>query len=205
MRIMPHNRQKRKKKQTIEFAKGGVKVKIASLIFLSIRIFLKRETFMKKTRSLPRILNALVAIAALVAFFCNFAPTFSTDYHSSVHGNLFNSIYAYGLCEGYNIVTPLVIAMSTLSLLLIMSIVGFILGDKHHKLIALIEIVLAIATGVLYLLTWNFFSSANGVDLASTGETGLGAGPICVSVFSFVAAFLSFLIIAMGKKKVTVD
>ncbi len=32
MRIMPHNRRKRKKKQTIEFAKGSVKVKIASLI-----------------------------------------------------------------------------------------------------------------------------------------------------------------------------
>ncbi len=160
---------------------------------------------MKKSHSLPRILCALAFVCALVAFFCNFAPAFSEGSYGSTRGNLFNVIYGM---EGGNfryVVIPLVIAMCLLSLLVIVSVVGFALGEKAHKIIGGCIFLLGVATGVLYLLSIQFYISTNGIDPdASLPIEGLGAGSICVAVFAFASAFIGFLIVMFGKKKVAV-
>ncbi len=157
---------------------------------------------MKKSRSLPRILCTLAFVCALVAFFCNFAPAFNEGSYGTTYGNLFNVIYGMEQGSYRNIVVPLVIAMSLLSLLVIVSAVGFALGEKAHKIIGGCIFLLGVATGVLYLLAVKFFVATNNPPSALID--GLGAGSICVAVFAFVSAFIGFLIVMFGKKKVAV-
>ena len=176
------------------------RVKYLRYPLLKKRIW-KRESPMKKTRSLTRILNFLAFIAAVVSFFCNFAPSFSADGYYD-RGNCFQAIYAQ---EGGNfrtVVIPLVIAMVLVGLLMIVTLIGTIFGEKGSKIIGLTELVLGVAGGVMYLLAGTFYVSANGI---TNLEVALGPGPICVSVFAFLAALLGLISIAFGKKKIAVE
>ena len=156
---------------------------------------------MKKTRSLTRILNFLAFIAATVSFFCNFAPSFSDDSYY-VRGNCFQAIYAMEGGDFRNVVVPLVIAMVLVGLLMLVTSMGTFFGEKGSKITGLVELVLGAIGGVLYLFASTFYVSANGI---TNLEVALGPGPICVSVFAFIAAALGLISIAFGKKKISVE
>ncbi len=156
---------------------------------------------MKKTRSLTRILNFLAFIAATVSFFCNFAPSFSDDSYY-VRGNCFQAIYAMEGGDFRNVVVPLVIAMVLVGLLMLVTLMGTFFGEKGSKITGLVELVLGTIGGVLYLFASTFYVSANGI---TNLEVALGPGPICVSVFAFIAAALGLISIAFGKKKISVE
>ncbi|HBB05332.1 MAG TPA: hypothetical protein DCZ41_01900 [Firmicutes bacterium] len=156
---------------------------------------------MKKTRSLTRILNFLAFIAATVSFFCNFAPSFSDDSYY-VRGNCFQAIYAMEGGDFRNVVVPLVIAMVLVGLLMLVTLMGTFFGEKGSKITGLVELVLGAIGGVLYLFASTFYVSANGI---TNLEVALGPGPICVSVFAFIAAALGLISIAFGKKKISVE
>jgi len=156
---------------------------------------------MKKTRSLPRILSFVAFIFSAVAFFCNFASAFDEDEGAS-RGNLFNAIYGMEGGDFRNLVVPLIIAMCLLSLLVIVSVAGVILGDTGYRIVGASELLFGLGSGVMYLLTPTFYMNANGLtSLNQTGDTGLGAGPICVAVFAFLAAAIGFITIFFGNRK----
>lgn len=141
----------------------------------------------------------MMAICFLVAVFCGFASAFDGDSGNS-RGTLYTAMF--GLEDGVNrnIVVPLMVAFIVLCLLFFVALAGFILGDKYGKIIGVICLIGGIAVGVMFLLTMNFYSLANDVNLTRTDETSLGAGPICVSVFSFLAAFFGGLDLLASKK-----
>lgn len=160
---------------------------------------------MKKTRSLPRILSGLSFVFAMVAFFCNFAPSIVEDDGMCARGNLFTAIFAMEGGENRFVVVPLTIAIVLLGILVLTALMGIVFGDKAHKIVGLAELVLGIGVGVLYLLAKTFYVSTNGIPDYNAANLALGAGPICVSIFAFASAFMGFLIIALGKRKVSVE
>jgi len=155
---------------------------------------------MRKTRSVPRILAALMAICFFVAVFCGFASAFDGDSGNS-RGTLYTAMF--GLEDGLNrnIVVPLMVAFIFLCLFVFVALAGFILGDKYSKIIGALCLIGGVTIGVMFLLTMNFYIAANEVDLTRTDETSLGAGPICVAVFSFIAAFFGGLDLLVSKKQ----
>lgn len=154
-----------------------------------------------KKKSNTRVFSVLVALSAFVAIMCMFADIFSEKV-GSPEGNIFVAMFGMHNSD-YQVVWPLVISFCLLMLLVLTGFMGFMLGDAGKKIIPLIEIVLGIAAGVLFFFAIRFFYNANagycsGFDtyehfLNAHAEITLGAGSICVIVFSFFAAGLALL------------
>ena len=92
-----------------------------------------------------------------------------------------------------------------LIVLTIVGLTGFILADSGKKVIPLIELVLGAGVGISFFFVINFFISSNGFNpeifYAAHSEISLGAGSICVIVFSFIAAALALLNLVADSKK----
>ncbi len=147
---------------------------------------------MKKNQT-TRILSLIGALGGAIAFFCLFAAAF-TEEVINVRGNLFNIMFP-GTNSGYEIVIPLVVAMSVLCLAFLSSLVAAFLNEKAKRILSIVNAVLYVAVAVSFLFTTDFYLLANpGVYLQETGNTSIGAGPICVAVFSFLAAACSLAI-----------
>lgn len=144
---------------------------------------------MKKNQT-TRILSLIGALGGAIAFFCLFAAAF-TEEQISVRGNLFAIMFPSAR-SGYAIVVPLVIAMAVLCLAFVSSLVAAFLNEKAKRILSIVNAVLYVAVAVAFLFTTDFYLLANqgvvDIYLQQTGKTSIGAGPICVAVFSFLAA-----------------
>ena len=147
-----------------------------------------------KNNQTNRILSLLGALSAFVAFFCLFAAAF-TEEVISVRGNLFQVMFPTS-SSGYNLVYPLIGGMVLIILAFLVGLIFAFLKEKEQKIGSIINMVFFLAAGILFLLTTNFYLLANpGIDLAATGETSMGAGPICVAIFCFIGAILNGVIL----------
>ena len=156
-----------------------------------------------KKKSNTKVFSLLVAIASFVAIMCMFANIFSEKVDSG-EGSIFVAMFGMHNSNCY-VVWPIVAGFVALIVLTLVGFVGFILGDSGKKVIPLIELVLSVGVGVLFFFTINFFISSNGFDpevfYAAHSEIALGAGTICVIVFSFIAAALALLNLVVDSKK----
>lgn len=148
-----------------------------------------------KKKSNTRVFSILAAASAFVAIMCMFANIFAEKVDSG-EGNIFVAMFGMHNSE-CNVVWPIVGGFVALIILVLVGLVGFILGDSGKKVIPFIEIVLGIAIGVLFFFVIDFYIAASGDDVsnfyAAHPEISLGAGTICVIVFSFLSAALGFL------------
>ena len=154
---------------------------------------------MKTVKSPTRITSVFAFIFAFVAMMCMFADAFAGE-SGCARGNVYSVMFA--LQDGYNVVWPLIIGFVCVCLVLLAAIGGFIIGEAAGKSIALAEIVLGVGAAVLFIFSILFYTSANPtVDMASTADSGLGAGSICVIVFSFLAAGFGAIDLLVHSKK----
>ena len=154
---------------------------------------------MKTVKSPTRITSVFAFIFSFVAMMCMFADAFAGE-SGCARGNVYSVMFA--LQDGYNVVWPLIIGFICVCLVLLAAIGGFIIGEASGKTIALAEIVLGVAAGILFIFATLFYTSANpAVDMASTADSGLGAGSICVIVFSFLAAAFGAIDLLVHSKK----
>lgn len=150
-----------------------------------------------KKKSNTRVFSILVALSAFVAIMCMFANIFSEKVDSA-EGNIFVAMFGMHSTD-HQVVWPIVIGFVALIVLVLIGLLGFILGDSGKKFIPFIEIVLGIGVGVLFFFVIDFYMSANGFDLRAYPEITLGAGTICIIVFSFLSAALGVLNIFVDK------
>lgn len=154
---------------------------------------------MKTVKSPTRITSVFAVIFSFVAMMCMFADAFAGE-SGCARGNVYSVMFA--LQDGYNVVWPLIIGFVCVCLVLLAGLGGFIIGEAAGKSIALAEIVLGVAAGILFIFAAMFYTSANpSVDMASTADSGLGAGSICVIVFSFIAAAFGAIDLLVHSKK----
>ena len=154
---------------------------------------------MKTVKSPTRITSVFAFIFSFVAMMCMFADAFAGE-SGCARGNVYSVMFA--LQDGYNVVWPLIIGFVCVCLVILAAIGGFIIGEAAGKSIALAEIVLGVAAAVLFIFSTMFYTSANPtVDMASTADSGLGAGSICVIVFSFLAAGFGAIDLLVHSKK----
>lgn len=169
-----------------------------------ILLAIETEKHMKKNYA-SKIVSAFVAIFVSVAIFCMFAAGFN-EAMQSVRGDVFTIMFGTisSTGDGYNVVWPLVIGFVLLLLAFVVAIVGLFLGEDAGKIVAVCEALLTAGAGILFLFAIQFYISANAgkiSDLDLTGKTYLGAGSICVSVFSFLATATSLIgLLVMNKK-----
>lgn len=156
-----------------------------------------------KKKSNTRVFSILVAISAFVAIMCMFANIFSEKVDSG-EGNIFVAMFGMHNSNCY-VVWPIVAGFVGLILLTIVGLIGFVLADSGKKIIPVIELVLGVGTGVLFFFVIDFFIAGNGLDpntfYAAHSEISLGAGTICVIVFSFLSAGLALLNLIVDSKK----
>ena len=152
-----------------------------------------------KKKSNTKVFSLLVAIAAFVAIMCMFANIFSEKVDSG-EGNIFVAMFGMHN-SSYNVVWPIVGGFVALIVLTLVGLTGFILADSGKKVIPLIELVLGAGVGISFFFVINFFISSNGFNPAAHSEISLGAGSICVIVFSFIAAALALLNLVADSKK----
>lgn len=156
-----------------------------------------------KKKSNTKVFSLLVAIAAFVAIMCMFANIFSEKVDSG-EGSIFVAMFGMHN-SSYNVVWPIVGGFVALIVLTLVGLTGFILADSGKKVIPLIELVLAAGVGISFFFVINFFISSNGFNpeifYAAHSEISLGAGSICVIVFSFIAAALALLNLVADSKK----
>lgn len=152
-----------------------------------------------KKKSNTKVFSLLVAIAAFVAIMCMFANIFSEKVDSG-EGNIFVAMFGMHN-SSYNVVWPIVGGFVALIVLTLVGLTGFILADSGKKVIPLIELVLGAGVGISFFFVINFFISSNGFIYAAHSEISLGAGSICVTVFSFIAAALALLNLVADSKK----
>ena len=151
-----------------------------------------------KRRSVTRIISVFVLIFAFVAMMCMFANAFDGE-AGCARGNVWSVVF--GLQEGYNPVWPLIIGFVGVALLIVAAAAGILIGEAGGKTLAFSEIGIGAIVGILFLLSIIFYSGANpNVDMASTADNALGAGTICVSVFSFLVAGLGVIDLLVHKK-----
>lgn len=154
-----------------------------------------------KKKSNTKVFSLLVAIAAFVAIMCMFADIF-TEKGGSPEGSIFVAMFGMHN-SSYSVVWPIVGGFVALIVLTLVGLAGFILADSGKKVIPLIELVLGVGVGVLFFFTINLFASCNNFKdfYAAHSEIALGAGTICVIVFSFIAAALALLNLVADSKK----
>ena len=156
-----------------------------------------------KKKSNTKVFSLLVAIAAFVAIMCMFANIFSEKVDSG-EGGIFVAMFGMHN-SSYNVVWPIVGGFVALIVLTLVGLTGFILADSGKKVIPLIELVLGAGVGISFFFVINFFISSNGFNpeifYAAHSEISLGAGSICVIVFSFIAAALALLNLVADSKK----
>lgn len=156
-----------------------------------------------KKKSNTRVFSLLAALSAFVAIMCMFANIFDEKVDSG-EGNIFVAMFGMHYTD-QNVVWPLVIGFVVLMVLVLVGFAGFVLGDAGKKFIPFIEIVLGLGVGILFFFVIDFFVSANGLDkdvfTKAHAEIGLGAGSICVIVFSFISAALGLLNLFVERKK----
>jgi len=154
---------------------------------------------MKKTRSATRIISVFVLIFAFVAMMCMFADAFDGE-SGSPRGNVYSVMFA--LQDGYNLVWPLIIGFIGVCLLILAALTGLVIGELSGKTLAFSEIGIGAIVCILFLFSMVFYAGANPiVDMASTADNSLGAGTICVSVFSFICAALGVVDLLVHKQK----
>ena len=155
-----------------------------------------------KKKSNTRVFSILVAISAFVAIMCMFANIFSEKVDSG-EGSLFVAMFGMHNSNCY-VVWPIVAGFVGLIVLTIVGLVGFVLADSGKKIIPVMELILGVAVGVLFFFVIDFFISSNGLDAnvfyQAHSEISLGAGTICVIVFSFLSAALALLNIVVDSK-----
>lgn len=156
-----------------------------------------------KKKSNTRVFSILVALAAFVAIMCMFADIFDEEINSG-EGNIFVAMFGMHY-TGQAVVWPIVIGFVLLIALVLVGFAGFILADAGKKFIPFIEIILGLGVGILFFFVVDFYFSANDEISADRIQKaypgiGLGAGSICVIVFSFLAAALGLLNVLTDKK-----
>lgn len=155
-----------------------------------------------KKKSNTRVFSILVALAAFVAIMCMFADIFDEEVNSG-EGNIFVAMFGMHYTDQV-VVWPIVIGFVLLIALVLVGLAGFILADAGKKFIPFIEIILGLGVGILFFFVVDFYFSANGISADQIQKAypsiGLGAGSICVIVFSFLAAALGLLNVLTDKK-----
>ena len=151
-----------------------------------------------KKRSNTRVFSVLVAIAAFVAIMCMFADLLSEEVASG-EGNVFVAMFGmHG--ESYRVIWPLVGGFVALIVLVGVAAFGFLAGDKAKKIIPLVEFVLGLAVGIFFFFAADIYVNINGLDALRNFGVTLGAGSICVIVFSFLAAAIGALNFFVDRK-----
>ncbi len=144
-----------------------------------------------KKNTINKTIGLFIALFTMIAIFVMFAPAFDSSSYSSVTGNVFQAMFGM-MYDTYPVVWPLVLGFVALCLAFIISFGALALDGKRVKLLYLIELVLLIGAGVIFLFSVKFYDAAHAPEtLASLSEDGLGAGTICVVVFSFISAAIS--------------
>jgi|LAHS01.1.fsa_nt_gb hypothetical protein len=146
-----------------------------------------------KTNQTSKIIAGLIALFTMVGFFTMFAPAFASSPSASVNGNIF--AVTFGNSDRNIPVIPLfIVAFSLLIAAFLFSFGGFILSKKNAILLYGIEFVFTLAVGVIFLFGVQIFDGVHGANtLENLNEAGLGAGSICVIVFSFISAALALI------------
>ncbi len=152
-----------------------------------------------------RVVSAFVAVFVTVAIFVMYAPAFNEDVQS-VRGDVFTVMFGTSVAggNGYSTVWPLVIGFVLLLLAFFVALAGLGIGRSGAKIVTATETLLTLAAGILFLFAIPFYSAANAAkfsDLNLTGTTSLGAGTICVVVFSFLAAATGLLGFFLASRK----
>jgi amino acid transporter len=146
-----------------------------------------------KTNQSSKIVAGLIALFTLIAFFTMFAPAFASSAFQSANGNIF--AVTFGNSDKNLPLIPLfVVAFALLITSFILSFGGLVLTSKSAMLLYVVEFVLTLAVGVIFLFAVKIFNGAHpNTSLADLSEDSLGAGSICVIVFSFISALLSLV------------
>ena len=154
---------------------------------------------MKTVKSPTRITSVFALIFSFVAMMCMFADAFAGE-SGCARGNVYSVMFA--LQDGYNVVWPLIIGFIAICLAIVTAIGGVLIGEASGKTIAIAEILLGLIAGIIFIFSILFYTSANPtVDMASTADSGLGAGSICVIIFSFLAAGFGVIDLLVHSKK----
>lgn len=148
-----------------------------------------------KKASTTHIISLISGLSAVIAVFCMFAAAFNED-PISVRGSVFTIMFPAS-SSGYNVVIPLVIGLVLLLSSAILSFLSLALNGKTFKLLAGGQVLITVASGVLFLMAPGFYEAANGISLETTGSTSIGMGLICVAVFAFISTALNLLALVL--------
>jgi hypothetical protein len=146
-----------------------------------------------KTNQSSKIVAGLIALFTLIAFFTMFAPTFSSSRYQSANGNIF--AVTFGDSDKNLAMIPLfVVSFALLITAFVLSFGGLVLSGKNAMLLYIVELALTVAVAVIFLFAVQIYNNAHpDTSLADLSEDSLGAGSICVIVFSLVSSALSLV------------
>jgi hypothetical protein len=145
-----------------------------------------------------KVLSSLIAVFAIVAIFVEYAPAFDEE-TAPVLGSVFTVMFG-STSKNLAVIVPLVIAFCALLLGFIIMGVSLLMNGNALKACFLAEAILFIGAGVLFLMTPNFYSAANGAN-SMVSVKGLGSGTICTAVFAFLAGAISLAGLLVAKKE----
>ena len=159
---------------------------------------------MKKS-SITKIIGVLIAILAIVAIFCMFATAFNG---LGERGNVFKVIFGVS-GQQYKPVWLGIVSFGLLVLGVLCAGVAIALPKQKSKFVFIADLLILAAAGTLMFFLKNAYISANGgtdvyhgaVSTDTWDDAKLGAGPICVAIFSYLAAVFSFIGFALSKKE----
>jgi hypothetical protein len=155
---------------------------------------------MKKS-PVSKIISTLIAIFVLVAIFVMFSDCFYSTKYSTVFGSCFDVMFALNLSDTYEPVIPLIVAFASLVTIFILTFGGFVLEGKSLSFLYVVETAILIAVGVIFLFAVKFEEAAQNISLSDYSEGSLGAGSICVVVFSFLGAATGIIGLLANKKQ----
>lgn len=155
---------------------------------------------MKKS-SITKIIGVLVIILAIVAIFCMFATAFNG---MGERGNVFKVIFG-DTDHYYKPVWIGIVSFGLLVLGVLCAGVAVALPKEKAKLVFIADLLVLAAAGTLmFFLKKSYISANSGIPGVSTDfweDVKLGAGPICVAIFSYLAGVFSFIGFALSKKE----
>ncbi|MCR4562082.1 MAG: hypothetical protein K5694_02620 [Bacilli bacterium] len=154
-----------------------------------------------KNSSSRNVIAVFTIIFAVVAVFVMFAPAFHSNNYGTTLGSVFHVMFGNESAK-YAPLPLLIVAFIFAVIGALVALSEFFLEGKNRKIVLASEAIIFLAVGTVFFFIRPIFSATNHVDLDLIDETGLGAGTICVIIFSYLAAAINLLGLALeGKNK----